>query len=232
MRFGVVVFPGSGGGADCRHVIEQVLREEAEYIWHRDTDVSACDCLVLPGGPSFGNHLRCGAIAGVSPVMGAVADFARRGGLVIGINNGFQVLLEAGLLPGAVLPNAGLSFICRFAHVRVENAATPWTGAARPGQVLRLPIAHGEGNYTADAETLARLRDEGRIVLRYCEEDGAVGDAANPDGSAEGIAAICGEGLNVFGLMPCPERASEEVLGSADGLVIWESVMAHYGSRG
>lgn len=232
MKFGVVVFPGSNCEMDCYHVIDQVLKEDVEYVWHQQTDVSAYDCLVLPGGFSYGDYLRCGAIARFSPVMEAVADFARGGGLVIGICNGFQILLEAGLLPGAMLRNTSLSFICRFVSVRVENADSPWTSAARPGQVLRIPIAHGEGNYTADAETLARLKEEGRIILRYCEEDGEVTAAANPNGSVESIAGICGEGFNVFGLMPHPERASEEILGSMDGLVIWESVMARYRSRG
>ncbi|MDD3718485.1 MAG: phosphoribosylformylglycinamidine synthase subunit PurQ [Actinomycetota bacterium] len=232
MRFGVVVFPGSNCEMDCHHVIDKVLREDVDYVWHQQTDVSAYDCLVLPGGFSYGDYLRCGAIARFSPVMEAVADFAAEGGLVIGICNGFQILLEAGLLPGAMLRNTSLSFICRFSSVRVENADTPWTNAARQGQVLRVPIAHGEGNYTADEATLAALAEEGRIILRYCGEDGEVTAAANPNGSVDNIAGICGEGFNVFGLMPHPERASEEILGSTDGLLIWESVMAHYRSRG
>jgi len=217
MKFGVVVFPGSNCEMDCYHVIDQVLKEDVEYVWHQQTDVSAYDCLVLPGGFSYGDYLRCGAIARFSPVMEAVADFARGGGLVIGICNGFQILLEAGLLPGAMLRNTSLSFICRFVSVRVENADSPWTSAARPGQVLRIPIAHGEGNYTADAETLARLKEEGRIILRYCEEDGEVTAAANPNGSVESIAGICGEGFNVFGLMPHPERAVDPASGGTDG---------------
>ena len=232
MRFGVVVFPGSNCEMDCHHVIDKVLREDVDYVWHQQTDVSAYDCLVLPGGFSYGDYLRCGAIARFSPVMEAVADFAAEGGLVIGICNGFQILLEAGLLPGAMLRNTSLSFICRFSSVRVENADTPWTNAARQGQVLRVPIAHGEGNYTADEATLAALAEEGRIILRYCGEDGEVTAAANPNGSVDNIAGICGEGFNVFGLMPHPERASEEILGSTDGLLIWESVMAHYRLRG
>ena len=207
MRFGVVVFPGSNCEMDCHHVIDKVLREDVDYVWHQQTDVSAYDCLVLPGGFSYGDYLRCGAIARFSPVMEAVADFAAEGGLVIGICNGFQILLEAGLLPGAMLRNTSLSFICRFSSVRVENADTPWTNAARQGQVLRVPIAHGEGNYTADEATLAALAEEGRIILRYCGEDGEVTAAANPNGSVDNIAGICGEGFNVFGLIPHPERA-------------------------
>lgn len=232
MRFGVVVFPGSNCEMDCYHVIDEVLKEDVDYVWHQQTDVSAYDCLVLPGGFSYGDYLRCGAIARFSPVMEAVADFARGGGLVIGICNGFQILLEAGLLPGAMLRNTSLSFICRFVNVKVENADTPWTNAARQGQVLRIPIAHGEGNYTADAATLAGLAEEGRVILRYCDGEGEVTAVANPNGSVDNIAGICGEGFNVFGLMPHPERASEEILGSTDGLLIWESVMAHYRSRG
>jgi phosphoribosylformylglycinamidine synthase len=217
---------------DCFHVIDKVLMEEVEYIWHQQTDVSDYDCLVLPGGFSYGDYLRCGAIARFSPVMEAVADYARDGGLVIGICNGFQILLEAGLLPGAMLRNTSLSFICRHVNVRVENADTPWTNAVRRGRVLRIPIAHGEGNYTADAETLAALEEQGRIVLRYCDEGGETTAASNPNGSVDNIAGICSEGFNVFGLMPHPERASEEILGSTDGLLVWESVMAHYRARG
>ncbi|MBN2027006.1 MAG: phosphoribosylformylglycinamidine synthase subunit PurQ [Actinobacteria bacterium] len=232
MRFGVVVFPGSNCEMDCYYVIDKVLREDVEYVWHQQTDVSAYDCLVLPGGFSYGDYLRCGAIARFSPVMDAVADFARGGGLVIGICNGFQILLEAGLLPGAMLRNTSLSFICRFVNVRVENADSPWTNAVRAGQVLRIPIAHGEGNYSADAETHARLVEKGQVILRYCDEAGETGGPSNPNGSIDDIAGICNEGFNVFGLMPHPERASEAILGSTDGLLIWESVMAHYRGRG
>ena len=232
MRFGVVVFPGSNCEMDCYYVIDKVLREDVDYVWHQQTDLSAYDCLVLPGGFSYGDYLRCGAIARFSPIMEAVADFARGGGLVIGICNGFQILLEAGLLPGAMLRNTSLSFICRFINVRVENADSPWTNAARAGQVLRIPIAHGEGNYTADRETHARLIEEGRVILRYCDGNGETGAGSNPNGSLDDIAGVCNEGFNVFGLMPHPERASEEILGSTDGLLIWESVMAHYRGRG
>jgi len=232
MKFGVVVFPGSNCEMDCFYVIDEVLREDVEYVWHQQTDVSSYDCLVLPGGFSYGDYLRCGAIARFSPVMEAVADFAREGGLVIGICNGFQILLEAGLLPGAMLRNTSLSFVCRFISVRVENAASPWTNAARTGQVLRIPIAHGEGNYSADDKIHARLVDKGQVILRYCDEGGETGGASNPNGSMDDIAGICNEGFNVFGLMPHPERASENILGSADGLLIWESVMAHYRGKG
>jgi phosphoribosylformylglycinamidine synthase I len=232
MKFGVVVFPGSNCEADCYYVIEKVLHEDVEYVWHRNTDVSSYDCLVLPGGFSYGDYLRCGAIARFSPVMEVVGDFAREGGLVIGICNGFQILLEAGLLPGAMIRNIGLSFICRFVNLRVESAATPWTNRGQVGQVLRMPIAHGEGNYIVDRETHKRLEEEGRIILRYCDAQGEIIEGANPNGSMDSIAGVCNEGLNVFGLMPHPERASEGILESKDGLVIWESIMAHYRGRG
>lgn len=232
MRFGVVVFPGSNCEMDCYYVIDKVLGQDVEYVWHRQTDVSAYDCLVLPGGFSYGDYLRCGAIARFSPVMEAVSDYARSGGMVIGICNGFQILLEAGLLPGAMVRNTSLSFVCRYVHLRVENADTPWTRGTQPGRVLRIPIAHGEGNYVADAETLRRLEEEGRVILRYCDENGEVTPESNPNGSVGNIAGICGEGFNVFGLMPHPERASEEILGSTDGMVIWESIMAHYRDKG
>jgi phosphoribosylformylglycinamidine synthase subunit PurQ / glutaminase len=232
MRFGVVVFPGSNCEMDCFHVIDKVLMEEVEYVWHQETDVSSYDCLIMPGGFSYGDYLRCGAIARFSPVMEAIAGYAREGGLVIGICNGFQILLEAGLLPGAMLRNTSLSFICRHVNVRVENADTPWTNAVRQGRVLRMPIAHGEGNYTADTATLAALSEQDRIILRYCDEDGETTSASNPNGSTGNVAGICNEGFNVFGLMPHPERASEDILGSTDGLSIWESVMAHYLARG
>lgn len=232
MRFGVVVFPGSNCEMDCYYVIDKVLGQDVEYVWHRQTDVSAYDCLVLPGGFSYGDYLRCGAIARFSPVMEAVSDYARSGGMVIGICNGFQILLEAGLLPGAMVRNTSLSFVCRHVHLRVENADTPWTRGTQPGRVLRIPIAHGEGNYVADAETLRRLEEEGRVILRYCDENGEVTPESNPNGSVGNIAGICGEGFNVFGLMPHPERASEEILGSTDGMVVWESIMAHYRDKG
>ncbi len=232
MKFGVVVFPGSNCEMDCHHVIDRVLGEDVDYVWHQETDVSRYDCVVLPGGFSYGDYLRCGAIARFSPVMEAVAGYAREGGLVIGICNGFQILLEAGLLPGAMLRNTCLHFICRFVHLRVENASTPWTNAAAEGQVLRIPIAHNEGNYTADADTLRELREQGRIILRYCDPEGMVSEKANPNGALDNIAGICNEGFNVFGLMPHPERASEELLGSTDGMVIWESIMAHHRGKG
>jgi phosphoribosylformylglycinamidine synthase len=228
MRFGVVIFPGSNCEVDCYHVIDRVLGMDVEYIWHQDTDVSSCDCLVLPGGFSYGDYLRCGAIARFSPVMEAVKEYAQGGGLVIGICNGFQILLEAGLLPGAMLQNTSLHFICRFVDLKVENAATPWTNRGEQGQVLSIPINHYEGNYVADKATHRKLVEEGRVILRYCDQKGEVTAKANPNGALDNIAGICNEGFNVFGLMPHPERAAENILGSTDGLVIWESVMAYF----
>jgi len=232
MRFGVVVFPGSNCEMDCYYVIEKILREDVDYVWHQQTDVSAYDCLVLPGGFSYGDYLRCGAIARFSPVMDAVSAFAREGGLVIGICNGFQILLEAGLLPGAMLRNTSLHFICRFVNLRVENGDTPWTNAAGQGQVLRIPIAHNEGDYTVDGATHQRMVEKGQIILRYCDANGEATGEANPNGAMDNIAGVCNEGFNVFGLMPHPERASEGILGSTDGMIVWESIMAHYGGRG
>jgi len=228
MRFGVVVFPGSNCEMDCYHVIDRVLGMDVDYVWHRETDVSSYDCLVLPGGFSYGDYLRCGAIARFSPVMEAVKEYAGAGGLVIGICNGFQILLEAGLLPGAMLQNTSLHFICRFVNLRIENAQTPWTNQGERGRVLRIPINHYEGNYITDKATHRRLVEEGRIILRYCDEKGEVTATANPNGAMDNIAGICNEGFNVFGLMPHPERAAEDILGGTDGLVIWESVMAHF----
>ncbi len=232
MRFGVVVFPGSNCEMDCYHVIDKILREDVDYVWHQQTDVSAYDCLVLPGGFSYGDYLRCGAIARFSPVMEAVSAFAREGGLIIGICNGFQILLEAGLLPGAMLRNTSLHFICRFVDLRVENSKTPWTNAARQGQVLRIPIAHNEGDYTVDEATHQSMLEEGRVILRYCDANGEITGESNPNGALDNIAGVCNERFNVFGLMPHPERASEDILGSTDGMIVWESIMAHYRGRG
>jgi phosphoribosylformylglycinamidine synthase I len=225
MKFGVVVFPGSNCDRDCIHVTENVIGQPTKVIWHQDTDLGDVDCVVLPGGFSYGDYLRTGAIARFSPVMQAVQQFAADGGLVFGICNGFQVLCEAHLLSGALLQNAGLRFICRHVHVRVENTDTPFTRACQPGQVLTIPIAHHGGRYFADESTQKRLEDNGQIVMRYCDEAGNVTDQANPNGSVGNIAGICNERRNVFGLMPHPERAAEPLLGSADGRVLFESLI-------
>jgi len=226
MRAAVVVFPGSNCDRDTHYVLSDVAGIEADLVWHTESDLAPYDVIVLPGGFSHGDYLRTGAVAAQAPVMAAVREAAARGVPVLGICNGFQVLLESGLLPGAMLRNAGLEFRCQWVHLRVESTATPFTAAAREGRILRLPIAHGEGNYHAPAEILARLEDDDRIVLRYCDAGGAATAAANPNGSLANVAGICDERRNVVGLMPHPERASEAVLGSTDGRVLWESLLA------
>ncbi len=229
MKFGVVVFPGSNCDYDCHYVLGSVLGQEVDYVWHGTTDVSRYDCLVLPGGFSYGDYLRTGAVARFSPVMKAVEEFAAGGRLVIGVCNGFQILLEAGLLPGAVMRNVGLKFICRFVDIRVETTSTPWTSAAVQGEVLRIPIAHGEGNYLVAPEVLEEMKRKGQIVFRYCSQEGRVLPEYNPNGAVENIAGVCNAEGNVLGMMPHPERASEAAVGSEDGLVIWRSLMAHCG---
>lgn len=224
MKFGVVVFPGSNCDHDVYHVISKVIGQPVDFIWHRDTDLSGYDAVILPGGFSYGDYLRPGAIARFSPIMQAVATFAAEGGLVLGICNGFQILCESGLLPGALMRNRTLKFICKFVHVRVEATDTPFTRMYQPGQVLKIPIAHADGNYYCDPETLDELRRENRIIFRYCDVDGNLSDQANPNGSLDHIAGICNRQRNVLGLMPHPERASEEILGSSDGRLLFHSM--------
>ena len=225
MRFAVIVFPGSNCDHDAYHAAKHVLGQEAEFVWHKESDLRGADAVILPGGFSFGDYLRTGAIARFSPVMDAVKRFAAAGGPVIGICNGFQILLEAGLLPGAMLRNSGLKFRCEHVHVRVEQTDTPFTLACRPHQVLRLPIAHGEGNYFATPDELRTLEQNRQIVFRYVDAAGVVTEEANPNGSIASIAGICSERRNVVGLMPHPERACELSVGSADGVVMFESVI-------
>jgi phosphoribosylformylglycinamidine synthase subunit PurQ / glutaminase len=225
MKIGVVVFPGSNCDHDAHYAIGEVLRQPVEFLWHRSENLSGFDAVILPGGFSYGDYLRTGAIARFSPVMRAVERFARAGGPVLGICNGFQILCEAGLLPGALMRNTGLRFICRHVHIRVETRATPFTSAASAGQVLRIPIAHADGNYVCDPETLAELRRNDQIVFRYCASDGRIDPAANPNGSLEAIAGIANRQHNVVGLMPHPERAVEAALGSTDGLVVLRSLV-------
>ena len=225
MRFSVIVFPGSNCDADAYHAARDVLGEQAEYVWHKDTDLKGADVVVLPGGFAHGDYLRTGAMARFSPIMCEVEAFAGRGGPVLGICNGFQVLLEAGLLPGAMLRNRGLKFLCEYVHLRVEQTDTPFTSACRKSQVLRLPIAHGEGNYFAEPDVIARLEQSRQVIFRYTNAAGEVTDAANPNGSAAAIAGLCNEARNVVGVMPHPERACESILGSSDGLMIFESVV-------
>jgi phosphoribosylformylglycinamidine synthase I len=225
MKFGVVVFPGSNCDDDAFHVAHHVLGQQAEFVWHQSTDLAGSDVIILPGGFSFGDYLRTGAIARFSPVMRSVEKFARAGGIVLGICNGFQILLEAGLLPGAMLRNAGLRFRCLPVHIRVETTDTPFTCAARRGQVLQAPIAHNDGNYFCDPATLDALERNNQIVFRYTTPDGREDAAANPNGSLANIAGICNRERNVMGMMPHPERASEIELGSADGLVVFRSLL-------
>ncbi len=232
MRFAVVVFPGSNCDHDAYHAVKHVLGAEAAFVWHKDTDLAGADVVILPGGFSHGDYLRTGAIARFSPVMASVAAFAAAGGPVIGICNGFQILLEAGMLPGAMLRNRGLKFLCEHVHLRVERTDTPFTALCSEGQVLRLPIAHGDGNYYAAPAVLAALEAEGRVIFRYAGPDGRVSDAGNPNGSLNNIAGICNEARNVVGLMPHPERACEAALGSADGLVVFRSVVASLAGKG
>ncbi|MFN0073022.1 MAG: phosphoribosylformylglycinamidine synthase I [Chloroflexota bacterium] len=234
MRFAVIVFPGTNCDRDTHHVLTSVLKQEADLVWHHETDLSRYDCLVLPGGFAHGDHLRAGAIARFSPVMSAVADFASTGRPVIGICNGFQVLLEAGLLPGAMLPNAGRQFRCEWVSVQVTSTRSVFLTATNESGVLRLPIAHGEGRYFASEATLAELERRDQIALRYCDQAGNVTSESNPNGSLYGIAGITNREGNVLGLMPHPERASELALGGVDGRLIFESVLlsvAHGAAR-
>jgi len=226
VAIGVVIFPGTNCEQETLAVVRDRLGYPARFVWHEETDLSDLDAVILPGGFAHGDYLRAGAIARFSPVMAAVAAMAERGRLVLGICNGFQVLLEAGLLPGAMRRNEGLRFINRFVHVRVERNDSPFLHRCRVGEVLRMPIAHGEGNYYADPETLAALNARGQVLLRYCTAAGEILPAANPNGSVEAIAGICNERGNVMGLMPHPERAAERLLGSEDGRKIFESMIA------
>jgi phosphoribosylformylglycinamidine synthase subunit PurQ / glutaminase len=225
MNIGVVVFPGSNCDHDCRYVVRDVLGQDVTMVWHKETSVAGLDAVILPGGFSYGDYLRTGAIARFSPVMQAVRQFAADGGLVLGICNGFQILLEAGLLPGAMLRNTSVHFICREVYVKVENAATPFTNVCRSGQVLKIPIAHADGNYYTDPVTLAGLQANAQVVLRYCTADGKVTPEACPNGSLDNIAGIRNAEGNVLGMMPHPERCSEAVLGNEDGRAVFQSMM-------
>ena len=232
MKFAVIEFPGSNCDHDAYHAARHVLGHDAEFVWHKETDLRGADVVVLPGGFSYGDYLRTGAIARFSPVMQEVRRFADAGRPVIGICNGFQVLLEAGFLEGALLRNRGLKFLCRHVHVRVEQTGTPFTCGSSEGQVLRLPIAHGEGRYFAAPETVAALEANRQVVFRYCDAAGAADDAGNPNGSLHAIAGVCNRRGNVVGLMPHPERACESVLGSEDGRVVFESVVSALAETG
>ncbi|HBI23205.1 MAG TPA: phosphoribosylformylglycinamidine synthase I [Nitrospiraceae bacterium] len=225
MNFAIIVFPGSNCDHDCYHIIEHVLGRPATFVWHKEKDLSGYDVVILPGGFSYGDYLRTGSIARFSPIMKAVEDFAHKGGLVLGICNGFQILLEAGLLPGAMLRNRSLKFICNDVRLRVDNINTPFTVNYFENQVVRMPIAHAEGNYYADKDTLMRIQKNNQIVFRYAGDDGNISDKVNPNGSVNNIAGICNEKGNVLGMMPHPERCGEDVLGGTDGYILFESLV-------
>jgi len=225
MKFGVVVFPGSNCDHDAFYAIGRVLHKPVEFIWHQSEDLAGSDVIILPGGFSYGDYLRTGAIARFSPVMKSVEKFAKSGGMVLGICNGFQILCEAGLLPGAMMRNSGLRFICRQVHIRVEETNTPFTCAAMRGQILKVPIAHSDGNYNVDDRTLAELEGNRQVIFRYTNPEGTDDAAGNPNGSMHNIAGICNRERNVAGLMPHPERAVESALDSVDGLVLFESMV-------
>jgi len=225
LKFGVVVFPGSNCDQDCYYVVSNVLRQQVRYIWHKDTELGGVDCIILPGGFSYGDYLRTGAVARFSPVMKSIIDFAQKGGLVIGICNGFQILLEAGLLPGAMLRNTNLHFICKYVYIKTYNHKTPFTCLCKNGQVLKIPIAHNEGNYYIDNLSLEELKRNNQIVFRYCSSDAEVSADFNPNGSLDNIAGIVNKKGNVLGMMPHPERSAEKILYSEDGLNIFKSII-------
>jgi len=225
LRFGIVVFPGTNCDTDAWHALHDGMGAPVDYIWHEDTDLGRFDCVILPGGFSYGDYLRTGAVARFSPVMNAVSEFAAKGGLVLGICNGFQILLEAGLLPGAMMRNVGQTFVCKYVNLRAETTDTPYTRGMQKGAVLRIPIAHGEGNYYADAATLDDLKRNDQVVFRYCTPEGEITPEANPNGSLDNIAGVCNRERNVMGMMPHPERCTDPLLGSADGRTVWESLL-------
>jgi phosphoribosylformylglycinamidine synthase len=231
MKFAVVVFPGSNCDQDCFYVIKDVLKKPVTYIWHKDTDLNSFDCIILPGGFSYGDYLRTGAIARFSPVMKSIAGFAKKGGTVIGICNGFQILLEAGLLPGVMLRNRDLHFICRYVYIKTENNQTRFTNLYNASRILKIPIAHNEGNYYIDAAGLKELRDNNQIVFRYCSARGEVNGQFNPNGALDNIAGIINKKGNVLGMMPHPERSSETELGCRDGYFIFQSVIKYLEKR-
>jgi len=227
MKFAVLQFPGSNCDQDCLRAVRDVLGQPARMVWHKETEIAPDETVLVPGGFSYGDYLRCGSIARFSPVMKAVSEAAGRGQLIIGICNGFQILCEAGFLPGALVRNRDLHFICETVTLRVENSRTRWTGETRDGDVLRIPIAHGEGNYRVDEETLKSMEDHGQVVFRYVDAEGNPTEAANPNGSISNIAGVCNREGNVFGMMPHPERAAEPLLGSDDGLKLFHSLLNH-----
>lgn len=227
LRFGIVVFPGSNCDHDCYHTVKHVLGQEAEFIWHEKTELSGFDCVIIPGGFSYGDYLRTGSIASLSPIMNSVTEYAASGGAVIGICNGFQVLVEAGLLPGALIKNSSLKFVCKWVHLRLENNDTLFTSQMQKGEVLRVPVAHGEGNYFCSPQVLEELKEENRIIFRYVSPEGEGTDESNPNGSIDNIAGISNKEGNVLGMMPHPERCSEAIMGGTDGRAIFESLISN-----
>ena len=221
----MVVFPGTWSEVDCYTVVDEIIGQPVDYVWHNDTNISNYDCIILPGGFSYGDYLRCGAIARLSPVMDSVKKFANSGGLVIGICNGFQILCESGLLPGVLLPNDHLEFRCEWTHLRVENSNTAFSNTLESKQVISVPISHGEGNYFADPETLKTLEENGQVVFRYCEPDGTINQDSNPNGSINNIGGLINSQGNVLGMMPHPERCCDPILGGVDGKLIFESIV-------
>jgi len=226
MKFGIVVFPGTWSDRDCYYSVHNICGQDAVYIWHKETDLAGCDCIILPGGFSYGDYLRTGAIARFSPVMEAVADFSKKGRPVIGICNGFQVLCEANLLPGVLRQNEHLQYRCQWTYLKTENIATPFTNKCKKGQVLKIPISHYEGRYYAGDDVIKELEDGGRVAFRYGTPAGEITAAANPNGALNNIAGIVNKKGNVLGMMPHPERSCEDILGSIDGNIIWESIIA------
>lgn len=226
MKFGVVVFPGSNCDEDMVYVLREIMQQDVVKLWHKDRDLQACTHIVLPGGFSYGDYLRSGAIARFSPIMEKVIEHAHAGGFLFGVCNGFQILCEAGLLPGALLHNDSRKFICRNVYIKAEHRNSPLTRAIPENKALKIPIAHGEGKYFADAQTLKQLNDNQQILFRYCDEKGIVSPAANPNGAMENIAGVCNLGKNVFGMMPHPERAADSALNNVDGRLLFESILA------
>lgn len=227
-KFGVVIFPGSNCDHDSYYVVKKILNREVKFIWHQETSLDDTDVIILPGGFSYGDYLRSGAIARFSPVMNAVTDFAKKGGIVIGICNGFQILLEAGLLPGAMMKNNSLKFICKFVNLKIANNDTPFTNKLEKDEIINIPIAHGDGNYFASEDTIKELQDNNQIVFQYCDKNGKISDEANPNGSLLNIAGIINKQKNVLGMMPHPERASDKVLGYTDGYKIFDSIINYF----
>ena len=225
MKFGVVIFPGSNCDYDTYYVLKDIMKQKTTFLWHKEHDLKNVDCVILPGGFSYGDYLRSGAIAKFSPLMLEVVEFANKGGLVLGICNGFQILMELGLLPGAMIRNKNLKFLCQHVHIKVENNKTLFTRKGKKGQVLKIPIAHYEGNYIAPPDTIQELKANGQIILRYCDAEGHLSEEANVNGSLESIAGLVNTSGNIMGMMPHPERASEMILGSEDGKIIFDSII-------